>query len=125
MKIVEQTGENMFRRIGNPKATTITLHLLKVCYTLGGFHYFYGMHSLSLCGVEGSVCCLQHIVCCKLTLAAPAPTSAVFGCPGKCSTGHTAASAATQVSHVVLPWKPTPGQLSLASPVWGDVSGVP
>lgn len=115
----------MFRGIGNPKEPTITLHLLKVYCTLGGFHYFYGMHSLSLCGVEGSVCCLEQIICCKLTLAAPVPSPAVLGCPGKCSTGDTAVSAATQVSHVVLPWKPTPGQLSLASPVWGDISGVP
>lgn len=102
-----------------------SLHLLKVCYTSEGFHYFYRMHSLSLCEVEGSVCCLEQIVCCKLTLAAAAPSSAVFGCPGKCSTGDTAVSAATQVSHVILLWKPTPGQFSLASPLWGDLSGVP
>lgn len=75
----------MFRGIGNPKAPTI-LTPLKVCYTLGGFHYFYAMHSFSLCELEGSDCCLEQIVCCKLALAAPAPSPAMFGCPGKCCT---------------------------------------
>lgn len=30
-----------------------SLHLLKVCYTFSGFHYFYRRHSFPLCGGEG------------------------------------------------------------------------
>lgn len=83
-RLFNKQEERVFRGIEILKHQAY-LHLLKVCYTLGGFHYFYTIHSFSLCGVEVSVCCLEQIVCCQLTLAVPVPNPALFGCPRKCS----------------------------------------